>query len=165
MLLCHVLFDGVRSRTVIIHGPFVCPFCFMLYFLQKLVELCANRVVLFDNETKDEVRKKEQLKKLLHAVNSVISKTNGIPFSNRMFSQIKVIKLLLGLLFFSFQFSTTYYVLLLQEVHERQKETDGYMAEEMFKSKKDIYDGYLMLITKMVTEFIGIWLITQFLVT
>jgi hypothetical protein len=50
-------------------------------------------------------------------------------------------------------------------VHERQKETDGYMAEEMFKSKKDIYDGYLMLITKMVTEFIGIWLITQFLVT
>ena len=74
----------------------------MLYFLQKLVELCANRVVLFDNETKDEVRKKEQLKKLLHAVNSVISKTNGIPFSNRMFSQIKVIKLLLGLLFFFF---------------------------------------------------------------
>ncbi|XP_066344200.1 immune-associated nucleotide-binding protein 9-like [Miscanthus floridulus] len=96
-------------------------------YLQKLVELCANRVVLFDNETKDEVRKKEQLKKLLHAVNSVISKTNGIPFSNRMFSQIK-------------------------EVHERQKEIDGYTAEEMFKLKKDIYDGYLMFITKMVED-------------
>jgi hypothetical protein len=72
----------------------------MLYFLQKLVKLCADRVVLFENKTKDEVHKKEQLKKLLRAVNSVISNTNGIPFSNKMFSQIKVIKLLLGLLFF-----------------------------------------------------------------
>jgi hypothetical protein len=49
----------------------------MLYFLQKLVKLCADRVVLFDNKTKDEVRRKEQLKKLLRAVSSVISNTNG----------------------------------------------------------------------------------------
>jgi hypothetical protein len=63
----------------------------MLYFfLQNLVKLCANRVVLFDNKTKDEVHKKEQLKKLLCAVDSVISNTDGI-FSNQMFSQIKVI--------------------------------------------------------------------------
>jgi uncharacterized membrane protein len=128
------------------------------------VKLCANRVVLFDNKTKDEVHKKEQLKKLLCAVDSVISNTDGI-FSNQMFSQIKVINFYWAFWIFFSQFSTVYYVLLLQEVHERQKETDGYMAEEMFKSKKDIYDGYLMLITKMVTEFIGIWLITQFLVT
>lgn len=44
------------------------------------------------------------------------------------------------------------HVLLLQEVHERQKKIDveGFMSEEMFKSKKNIYDGYLMLITNMV---------------
>lgn len=71
-----------------------------IFFLQNLVELCANRVVLFDNKTKDEVHKKGQLKKLLRAVNSVISNTDGIPFSNQMFSQIKVIKLLLGFIFF-----------------------------------------------------------------
>ncbi|CAL5067963.1 unnamed protein product [Urochloa decumbens] len=69
----------------------------------------------------------QQLKKLLEAVDSVISGTNGIPFSNQMLSQIK-------------------------EVHERQKDVEGYTAEELSQSKKDIYDGYLRLITKMVEE-------------
>nr|TKW04514.1 hypothetical protein SEVIR_7G115000v2 [Setaria viridis] len=83
-------------------------------YLQELVRLCAHRVVLFDNRTSDAACQQQQLKKLLEAVDSVISDTD--------------------------------------EVHGRQKEIDveGYTAEEMSQSKKDMYDQYLMLITKMV---------------
>ncbi|CAN6235095.1 unnamed protein product [Urochloa humidicola] len=96
-------------------------------YLQELLRLCAYRVVLFDNKTSDAACQQQQLEKLLEAVDSVISGTDGIPFSNQMLTQIK-------------------------EVHERQKDIEGYTAEEMSQSKKDIYDGYLMLITKMVEE-------------
>ncbi|RCV33751.1 hypothetical protein SETIT_7G107700v2 [Setaria italica] len=89
---------------------------------------CHADVTLFLSErTSDAACQQQQLKKLLEAVDSVISDTD---------------------------FSCVYFALLLQEVHGRQKEIDveGYTAEEMSQSKKDMYDQYLMLITKMVEE-------------
>uniref|UniRef100_A0A0A9BJ54 AIG1-type G domain-containing protein n=1 Tax=Arundo donax TaxID=35708 RepID=A0A0A9BJ54_ARUDO len=96
-------------------------------YLQYVVKLCSDRIILSDNKTSN--AQHQQLKKLLDAVDSVISSNKGIPFSNQMFAQIK-------------------------EVHDRQNEigAEGYSAEEIPKSKKDIYDGYLILITKMVEE-------------
>jgi hypothetical protein len=54
-------------------------------------------IVLFDNRTVDAQHQQDQLKKLMDAVDSVISSHGGIPFSNQMFSQIKVIKILVRL--------------------------------------------------------------------
>lgn len=66
------------------------------------MDLCAHRVVLFDNKTNDAVCQHEQLKKLFDTMDSVISNTGGIPFSNQMFRKIKVVKLYCAFLnFFS----------------------------------------------------------------
>ncbi|TVT98244.1 hypothetical protein EJB05_56463, partial [Eragrostis curvula] len=76
-------------------------------YLQDVVKLCGDRIVLFDNRTGNAQHQQDQRKKLLDAVDSVISKHGGLPFSNLMFNQIK-------------------------EAHERQKDldVDGYSAQE-----------------------------------
>lgn len=58
--------------------------------IQKIVELCKNRVVLFDNMTKDPRVQAKQLEKLLDVVDSVCSNNGGKPFSDQMFTRIKV---------------------------------------------------------------------------
>ncbi|TVU14374.1 hypothetical protein EJB05_37837, partial [Eragrostis curvula] len=97
-------------------------------YLQDVAKQCSDRIILFDNKTIDAQHQEEQLNKLLDAVDSVISNNNGIPFSNKMFTQIK-------------------------EEHDRQNEigVQG-SAEQTSMPRHDIYDGYLMLITKMVEE-------------
>jgi hypothetical protein len=58
-----------------------------------------NSIKMFFGEirTVDAQHQQDQLKKLMDAVDSVISSHGGIPFSNQMFSQIKVIKILVRL--------------------------------------------------------------------
>jgi hypothetical protein len=63
-------------------------------FVQDVVKTCGDMIVLFDNRTVDAQHQQDKLKKLMDAVDSVISSHGGIPFSNQMFSQIKVIKIL-----------------------------------------------------------------------
>jgi hypothetical protein len=65
--------------------------------VQDVVKTCGDRVVLFDNRTVDAQHQQDQLKKLMDAVDSVISSHGGLPFSNQMFSQIKVVKILVRL--------------------------------------------------------------------
>ncbi|GJN27547.1 hypothetical protein PR202_gb15577 [Eleusine coracana subsp. coracana] len=59
-------------------------------YLQDVVKACGDRIVLFDNRTVDAQHQQDQRKKLLDAVDSVISSHGGLPFSNQMFNQIKV---------------------------------------------------------------------------
>uniref|UniRef100_A0A8R7RBZ5 AIG1-type G domain-containing protein n=2 Tax=Triticum urartu TaxID=4572 RepID=A0A8R7RBZ5_TRIUA len=58
-------------------------------YLQDMVDLFADRVVLFDNNTSDMQQREYQLKKLFRAVDFVISRNHGRPFCNQMFTQIK----------------------------------------------------------------------------
>ncbi|KAE8810042.1 hypothetical protein D1007_13365 [Hordeum vulgare] len=58
-------------------------------YLQDMVNLFANRVVLFDNNTSDMRQRESQLKKLFCAVDFVISRNHGRAFCNQMFTQIK----------------------------------------------------------------------------
>lgn len=47
--------------------------------------MCGNRCVLFDNLTKDEAKKSEQLNRLLRLVDTVGENNGGIPYTNELF--------------------------------------------------------------------------------
>ncbi|KAK7334482.1 hypothetical protein VNO80_26239 [Phaseolus coccineus] len=53
--------------------------------LKDILVQCDNRKVLFDNKTKDERKRLEQLQQLLNLVNIVISNNNGQPYTNKTF--------------------------------------------------------------------------------
>eukprot|EP00262_Sarcandra_glabra_P012878 TRINITY_DN3419_c0_g1_i2.p1 TRINITY_DN3419_c0_g1~~TRINITY_DN3419_c0_g1_i2.p1 ORF type:complete len:189 (-),score=34.12 TRINITY_DN3419_c0_g1_i2:346-855(-) len=57
--------------------------------LQKILQLCKNRVALFDNKTKDETKRAEQVRHLLSLVNMVIAENGGRPYSNEFFVELK----------------------------------------------------------------------------
>ncbi|AQK71755.1 Immune-associated nucleotide-binding protein 9 [Zea mays] len=101
-------------------------------YLQNVVELCQNRVVVFDNRTKDRRLQAQQLDKLLYVVDSVCANNGGKPFTDQMFTRIK-------------------------EVHDREKEvhTLGYSDEQISELKEEIHrtrDEQLAQITSMVEE-------------
>ncbi|KAK1617573.1 hypothetical protein QYE76_023090 [Lolium multiflorum] len=102
-------------------------------YLQKVVELCKNRVVLFDNKTKDRMIQAKQLETLLDVVDSVSANNGGKPFTDQMLTRIK-------------------------EVHDREKEVHdamGYSEEQISELKKEIHrtrDEQLANITAMVED-------------
>ncbi|KAK4483895.1 hypothetical protein RD792_011104 [Penstemon davidsonii] len=58
--------------------------------LKEILNMCGNRRVLFDNKTKDEVKKYKQLNQLLSLVNEVVDKNGGIPYTDELFVESKV---------------------------------------------------------------------------
>ncbi|KAG2566391.1 immune-associated nucleotide-binding protein 9-like [Panicum virgatum] len=95
-------------------------------YLQDTIQACRDRVLLFDNKSNDELKLHKQLAELFDAVDSVIARNRGKPFTNQMFAQI-------------------------QQVYAT-KEDLRVEAEQMLKSQKEIYDGHIMQIAKMVEE-------------
>ncbi|KAL7154123.1 hypothetical protein ABFS83_04G213500 [Erythranthe nasuta] len=57
--------------------------------LKETLRMCGNRHVLFDNRTKDEADKSEQLKQLLALVNAIVDKNGGKPHMNKQFVEVK----------------------------------------------------------------------------
>ncbi|KAL7118291.1 hypothetical protein ACP275_03G126700 [Erythranthe tilingii] len=53
--------------------------------LKEMLKMCGNRCVLFDNRTKDETKKYEQLNELLSVVNDVVDSNGGKPYLNELF--------------------------------------------------------------------------------
>jgi hypothetical protein len=58
-------------------------------FLTRVLRLCGHRKVLFDNKTKDETKKANQLQQLLAHIADVERQTDGIPYTDKMHQQIK----------------------------------------------------------------------------
>lgn len=52
--------------------------------------MCGNRKVLFDNKTKDPLKKADQLKQLLFLVNVVVENNGGKPYTDDLFKELKV---------------------------------------------------------------------------
>ena len=52
--------------------------------------MCDNRCVLFDNKTKDEGKRFGQVQQLLSFVNMVLSRNGGRPYTDELFTQLKV---------------------------------------------------------------------------
>ncbi|PRQ20523.1 putative P-loop containing nucleoside triphosphate hydrolase [Rosa chinensis] len=57
--------------------------------LKEILGLCGNRRVLFDNKTKDESKRVEQVQQLLALVNSVIAQNGGRPYTDEIFAEVK----------------------------------------------------------------------------
>ncbi|KAL5704149.1 hypothetical protein ACHQM5_022621 [Ranunculus cassubicifolius] len=57
--------------------------------IQEILQSCKNRVLVFDNKTKDASKKDEQVQKLLAHVNTVMTENNGQPFSDEFFTELK----------------------------------------------------------------------------
>ncbi|KAL3830335.1 hypothetical protein ACJIZ3_019137 [Penstemon smallii] len=57
--------------------------------LKEILKMCGNRRVLFDNKTKDQVKKYKQLNQLLSLVNEVVDKNDGIPYTDELFVESK----------------------------------------------------------------------------
>ncbi|XBJ02241.1 hypothetical protein VPH35_021667 [Triticum aestivum] len=96
-------------------------------YLQDMLNLCKNRVVLFNNKTSNKKRHLAQLKKLLDAVDSVISSNDGYPFSNQ--------------------------ISRIQQAQSREEiSVDECSVEQMSKMKKEIHDECLAQLAKMVEE-------------
>jgi len=52
--------------------------------------LCKNRVVVFDNKTKDEGKRSGQVQQLLSFVNIVVSQNGGRPYTDELFTELQV---------------------------------------------------------------------------
>ncbi|BAT92909.1 hypothetical protein LR48_Vigan05g058400 [Vigna angularis] len=57
--------------------------------LEDILTLCGNRKVLFNNRTKDENKRLEQVQQLLNLVDAVMSHNAGQPFTNELFKRLK----------------------------------------------------------------------------
>ncbi|CAK7344721.1 unnamed protein product [Dovyalis caffra] len=57
--------------------------------LKEVLMLCENRQVLFDNKTKDLLKRAEQVQELLSLVNRVIEQNGGHPYSDELFAEIQ----------------------------------------------------------------------------
>lgn len=53
--------------------------------VQKILEMCENRFVLFDNVTEDELKKSQQRMELLRLVDTVVANNGGVAYSNELF--------------------------------------------------------------------------------
>ncbi|PHU30078.1 hypothetical protein BC332_02171, partial [Capsicum chinense] len=58
------------------------------YMIETLA-MCKSRLLLFDNRTRDPIKKADQLKELLEQVNLVVEKNGGIPYTNDLFKKLK----------------------------------------------------------------------------
>ncbi|EHA8589635.1 immune-associated nucleotide-binding protein 9 [Cocos nucifera] len=105
--------------------------------LQKILKLCKNRVMLFDNKTANEIKRAAQVKQLLSLVDSVVASNGGQPFSDQIFVELKE-----GAL----------------RLHDREKEVEamkGYSEKRISELKEEIYKSYddqLARITEMVEQ-------------
>ncbi|XP_020878842.1 immune-associated nucleotide-binding protein 9 [Arabidopsis lyrata subsp. lyrata] len=59
-------------------------------FLKEILELCDNRLVLFDNKTKDKLKQVEQVQKLRALVELVAKQNNGKPYREELFNELQV---------------------------------------------------------------------------
>ncbi|KAI3821175.1 hypothetical protein L1987_08734 [Smallanthus sonchifolius] len=103
--------------------------------LKDTLSLCGDRCVLFDNRTKDQRKKAQQVQELLALVNMVLTKNNGKPYTDEIFSELKR-----G-------------TMKLHEQTEEVQSLQGYSKQEISELTEQMHKSYeeqLMRITEMV---------------
>ncbi|XP_019094862.1 PREDICTED: immune-associated nucleotide-binding protein 8-like [Camelina sativa] len=58
-------------------------------FLKRVLILCGQRVILFDNKTKDEEKKRKQVHELLKLIDQVREQNHNIPYTDEMYYKMK----------------------------------------------------------------------------
>ncbi|GMI85103.1 IMMUNE ASSOCIATED NUCLEOTIDE BINDING 9 [Hibiscus trionum] len=103
--------------------------------LKDVLGLCENRLVLFDNKTKDETKRVKQVQDLLSLVNMVIEQNGGKPYTDELFAELK-------------KGATK-----LRDQQEVVAALKGYSKKEISEFQEQIersYEEQLMRITEMV---------------
>ncbi|XP_076948668.1 immune-associated nucleotide-binding protein 9-like [Bidens hawaiensis] len=103
--------------------------------LKETLSLCGDRYVVFDNRTKDKNKKTQQVQELLSLVNMVLTKNNGKPYTDEIFSELKR-----G-------------TLKLHEQTEEVQSLQGYTKQEISELTEQMHKSYeeqLKRITEMV---------------
>ncbi|XP_028549751.1 immune-associated nucleotide-binding protein 9-like [Dendrobium catenatum] len=105
--------------------------------LTNIIQLCKNRLIVFDNTTKDMIKREEQVNELLSLVESVIVNNGGKSYSNKIFAELKEGALL---------------------QHQKVKEVEAkegcskWEFSELMKATIKSYDDRLKRVTDMVEE-------------
>ncbi|KAJ0746150.1 putative AIG1-type guanine nucleotide-binding (G) domain-containing protein [Helianthus annuus] len=103
--------------------------------LKETLSLCGDRCVLFDNRTKDQRKKMQQVQELLSLVNLVLTKNNGKPYTDEIFNELRR-----G-------------TMKLHEQTEEVQMLEGYTKQEISELTEQMYKSYeeqLKRITEMV---------------
>ncbi|KAL8482464.1 hypothetical protein ACS0TY_028584 [Phlomoides rotata] len=108
--------------------------------LLKILEMCGNRYVLFDNTTKDESKKSQQQKELLRLVDTVVLNNGGIAYSNELFVDS------LDICECGVKLNKAYQELLLEKFESKlrettlrmEKQTEAMALEAQLKSTSEI---------------------------
>ncbi|KAJ8769884.1 hypothetical protein K2173_008966 [Erythroxylum novogranatense] len=103
--------------------------------LKDILVMCNNRVVLFDNKTKDDGKRVNQVQELLVLVNLVIAQNNGQPFTDELFVELKKGEM------------------KLRNQQEEVSSLEGYTKQEISDLKAQMqmtYEDQLKRITEMV---------------
>ncbi|KAI3898337.1 hypothetical protein MKX03_013960 [Papaver bracteatum] len=82
-----IIFTGADELEGMTLGDYLSESCPQA--LKDVMTMCNNRVVLFDNKTKDENIREEQVQQLLSSVHMVIDENDGNPFTNEIFEELK----------------------------------------------------------------------------
>ncbi|XP_065880346.1 immune-associated nucleotide-binding protein 9-like [Euphorbia lathyris] len=103
--------------------------------LKEILTLCKNRIVLFDNRTKDKHKKHEQVQQLLSLVDIVVEENGGQPYTDELFAELKM-----G-------------AMKLRDRQEEVESLKGYSKGEILQLKEQMHESYeeqLKRITDMV---------------
>ncbi|MFS7938807.1 putative AIG1-type guanine nucleotide-binding (G) domain-containing protein [Helianthus anomalus] len=102
--------------------------------LKETLSLCGDRCVVFDNRTKDQRKKMQQVQELLSLVNMVLTKNNGKPYTDEIFNELRR-----G-------------TMKLHEQTEEVQMLEGYTKQEISELTEQMYKSYeeqLKRITEM----------------
>ncbi|WCJ44818.1 P-loop containing nucleoside triphosphate hydrolases superfamily protein [Euphorbia peplus] len=103
--------------------------------LKDILTLCKNRCVLFDNKTKDQHKKDDQVQQLLYHVDMVIAENGEQPYTDELFAELKM-----G-------------AMKLRDQQEEVESLKGYPKGEILQLKEQMHQSYeeqLKRITAMV---------------
>lgn len=69
---------------------YTCMRMMLVHFLQDILDMCGNKHVVFDNRTKNKVKKDEQRNQLLKLIEEVLDRNGGKPYTSDLFHEMKV---------------------------------------------------------------------------
>ncbi|XP_012850434.1 PREDICTED: protein AIG1-like isoform X1 [Erythranthe guttata] len=119
------------------------------HHLKETLRMCGNRCVLFNNKTKDEVQKPEQLKQLLALINEIVDKNGGNPLMHK-----QIVELTTGAKSEFFYDAPVAKVNFEEEKFKLEEDSHKSLKEELQKSLKEelqkSYEEQLKKITETV---------------
>ncbi|KAI3684584.1 hypothetical protein L6452_33808 [Arctium lappa] len=108
--------------------------------LKEILRLCGNRCVLFDNRTKDQTKKANQVQNLLSLVNMVLEKNGGEPYTIEAFMELKI-----DMKFMNMELEFKEQLLEEQNARKKAEKDIDRLREELKEAQKKSSGGCVIL--------------------